>query len=184
MSFLLDLNESTQRFNGVYIALGGNLAFQRKTPIETLKLALNAMSDNGLKVIRVSRPWRTPAWPDPSDPFYINAAAEIQTQLNAEEVLNRLHNLEDHFGRVRTRTNSPRTLDLDLIDYRGEVTSLEEKVITPHPRLRGRAFVLCPLKEIAPNWICPRHKLHIDQLIAEIPKADRKAVRLAGGAFF
>ena len=184
MSFLLDLNESTQYQEGVYIALGGNLPFQRKVPLKTIKLALNAMPDYGFNVISISRPWRTPAWPDPAHPSYINGVVKVQTNLNAEHVLLALHDIEKRFGRVRERTNSPRTLDLDLIDYYGEVSAPDSTVITPHPRIAGRAFVLCPLKELAPNWVCPRTGRHIDQLIGEIAKADRKAARLAGGRFF
>jgi 2-amino-4-hydroxy-6-hydroxymethyldihydropteridine diphosphokinase len=62
--------------------------------------------------------------------------------------------IEKSFGRVRKRTNEPRTLDLDLIDYGGLVSDADQLML-PHPRMHERAFVLRPLADIAPEWRHP-----------------------------
>jgi 2-amino-4-hydroxy-6-hydroxymethyldihydropteridine diphosphokinase len=108
------------------------------------------------RVKRVSSLYESPAWPDPSDPAFVNAAAEIETPLSPEALLAAFHAIEAGFGRRRSERNAPRTLDLDLIAYHDEIRGGEDgALILPHPRLSGRAFVLAPLAEIAPDWRHP-----------------------------
>jgi 2-amino-4-hydroxy-6-hydroxymethyldihydropteridine diphosphokinase len=108
------------------------------------------------RVKRVSSLYESPAWPDPADPAFINAIAEIETSLPPEALLAGLHAIEAGFGRRRSVRNAPRSLDLDLIAYHNEIRGGEDAdLILPHPRLSGRAFVLAPLLEVAPDWRHP-----------------------------
>jgi 2-amino-4-hydroxy-6-hydroxymethyldihydropteridine diphosphokinase len=166
----------------IYIALGANQSYGRSSPLENLNSALKALADADVAVLRTSRPWRTPAWPDPSDPPFINGAAELQTGLTSGELLALLHEIEHRIGRVRGVRNAPRTLDLDLIDHGGQVQSGEGGgPVLPHPRAHERAFVLLPLREIAPYWVHPVSGVSIQALLAATPHADRVACRPAGG---
>ena len=61
--------------------------------------------------------------------------------------------------------NAPRSLDLDLLLYASEIVSTSELEL-PHPRLHERAFVLEPLREIAPALVHPRLHERIDRLAA------------------
>jgi 2-amino-4-hydroxy-6-hydroxymethyldihydropteridine diphosphokinase len=79
--------------------------------------------------------------------------AAVSTGLDAAALLALLHRVETRFGRTRRARNEPRTLDLDLLDYDGLVRS--EAPILPHPRLAERAFVLLPLRDVAPAWRHP-----------------------------
>jgi 2-amino-4-hydroxy-6-hydroxymethyldihydropteridine diphosphokinase len=108
----------------IVIALGGNLPHGPMRPEQTLDAALAALQEQGdVKVIARSRFWSSPAWPDPSSPPYVNAAALLETALSPEALLARLHEVEARFGRVRSDAErwASRTLDLDLIDYDGAV---------------------------------------------------------------
>ena len=98
-----------------------------------------------------------PAWPDPADPPFVNAAAAISAGLGPEPLLAALQGIEAGFGRRRSRRNEPRTLDLDLLDYRGLIRQPAdpEGLALPHSRLAEREFVLAPLVEIAPDWRHP-----------------------------
>jgi len=166
----------------IYIALGANQSYGRSSPLENLNSALTALEDAGVSVVRTSRPWRTPAWPDPSDPPFTNGAAELDTSLDSVSLLALLHDIEHRIGRVRGVRNAPRTLDLDLIDHRGAVRSGDAGgPALPHPRAHERAFVLLPLREIAPYWIHPASGSSIQALIAAAPQTDRAACRPAGG---
>jgi 2-amino-4-hydroxy-6-hydroxymethyldihydropteridine diphosphokinase len=116
--------------------------------------------------------WQSPAWPEGSgQPDYINACAQVETQLNARELLGLLHKIEAKFGRKRGVGNAARTLDLDLLDYHGEQIAADDITI-PHPRMLARAFVLFPLQEIAPQWRDPIESRRIDDWIARLPLAD------------
>ncbi|XBQ15886.1 MAG: 2-amino-4-hydroxy-6-hydroxymethyldihydropteridine diphosphokinase [Oceanicaulis sp.] len=169
----------------IYIALGANQAYRGAGPLENLNHAMGFLGAAGVSAIACSRPWRTPAWPDPTDPPFVNACAEVQTDLGPEALMALLHETESRFGRVRGRRNAPRTLDLDLIDYRGLVQTPagEGGLALPHPRAASRVFVLLPLRDIAPNWRDPASGASLQKLIAATPQADRGACRPAGGVF-
>jgi 2-amino-4-hydroxy-6-hydroxymethyldihydropteridine diphosphokinase len=139
----------------ILIALGANMPSRVGPPAETLKAALAALRAAGVGVLKISSFYETAAWPDPADPPFTNAAASLQTSLQPVVLLELLHDTETGLGRVRSRKNAPRTLDLDLLAYRDVI--LEGPHLTlPHPRLDQRRFVLEPLVEIAPDW---RHPL-------------------------
>jgi 2-amino-4-hydroxy-6-hydroxymethyldihydropteridine diphosphokinase len=124
-----------------------------------------------IRVLKVSPFYRTPAWPDPSDPPFVNAVALVQTPLGPPGLLQALHGIEAAFGRERSRPNAPRTLDLDLIDYDGRVE--DGPPLLPHPRVTARAFVLRPLADVAPGWTHPVTRQSVAALLAALPEAER-----------
>jgi 2-amino-4-hydroxy-6-hydroxymethyldihydropteridine diphosphokinase len=138
----------------IYVALGANMPSPAGPPDVTLRQALGAMPRHGIQVLTVSPFYRSAAWPNPADPAYLNAVAEVKTRLLPGELLKALLGIEKAFGRVRKKPNEPRTLDLDLIDYGGLVSDVEQLML-PHPRMHERAFVLRPLADIAPAWRHP-----------------------------
>lgn len=92
----------------------------------------------------------TPPWGDLEQPFFVNAAVELDTQLSPHALLEALLAIEQRAGRLRSRRNGPRTLDLDLLHVEG-VQCHDEQLTLPHPRMMERAFVLLPLHDIAPG---------------------------------
>ncbi|HEY0107488.1 MAG TPA: 2-amino-4-hydroxy-6-hydroxymethyldihydropteridine diphosphokinase [Rhizomicrobium sp.] len=162
----------------IFIALGANLASSVGFPAQTLLAALDRLAASGITVLSVSAFYRTPAWPDPGDPPFVNAAARIDTALSPQALMTRLHDMETAFGRIRSARNAPRTLDLDLIDYDGRVE--EGPPILPHPRLSERAFVLVPLRDLAPDWRHPATGRSIGALLEALPPGAGLPERLDG----
>ena len=157
------------------IALGGNLPWQDIASERLLPKVFDALDGEEIRVLARSALWRTPAWPDPSAPAYVNAAAAIETTLNAESLLSRLHAIEHRFGRIRGEDrNQSRTLDLDIIDFGGQRIDTPDLTL-PHPRAAGRAFVLLPLQEVVRDWRDPVSGKGIDALIAALPDSDVSA---------
>jgi 2-amino-4-hydroxy-6-hydroxymethyldihydropteridine diphosphokinase len=154
----------------ILIALGSNLASPAGPPAVTLRSALGRLEQLGVKILSVSSFYETPAWPDPSDPTFVNAVAAVHTALQPVELLNLLHGVETEFGRLRSAPNAARTLDIDLLDYDGKV--LTEGVLLPHPRLAERSFVLVPLAEIAPSWTHPMTGQGVGELLAGLQDRD------------
>jgi 2-amino-4-hydroxy-6-hydroxymethyldihydropteridine diphosphokinase len=156
-----------QRNGGIYIALGANLPSRFGTPRETLEAALGLFASQDITILRRSSWWRSTAQPTGGQPDFVNAVVEVETKLEPQALLMRLHDLESGFGRVRRDRWEARVLDLDLIDYQGRRSGAEDAPpILPHPRLRERLFVLLPLQEVAPDWCHPAGNRAISDLIA------------------
>jgi 2-amino-4-hydroxy-6-hydroxymethyldihydropteridine diphosphokinase len=151
----------------ILIALGGNLASRAGEPAQTLDAALASLEQRSVRVRARSPYYVTPAWPDPSEPAFTNAVAQVESSLSPHALMEILHATETAFGRVRSRRNAPRTLDLDLIDYDGRIE--QGPPVLPHPRLAERAFVLVPLADIAPDWTDPVSGKSVAALIAALP---------------
>ncbi len=154
----------------ILIALGANLPSSAGKPADTLSVALAGFPSRSITIEKRSGFYRSSAWPDPSDPPFVNAVAAVRTNLSPSALLHALHELERSFGRKRGEPNAPRTLDLDLIDYDGRIE--EGPPVLPHPRLEGRAFVLLPLRDVAPDWRHPVSGRTISGLIAALPPTD------------
>lgn len=155
----------------IFIALGANLEHPvHGPPRRALEAALDDLGHRGVFVRRVSPWYRTAPVPASHQPWYVNAVADVETALPADALLMRLHEVEDAFGRVRTVPNAARLIDLDLLDFHGETaTGGPGRAILPHPRMEGRAFVLRPLADLAPNWRHPRTGASIRELLAALP---------------
>lgn len=155
----------------VFVALGANLEHPvYGPPRRALEVALEQLGRREVVVRQVSPWYRTAPVPASDQPWYVNAVAEIETDMSADALLARLHEIEDAFGRVRTVPNAARLIDLDLLDFHGEIAAGGPgRAILPHPRMEGRAFVLRPLADLAPDWRHPRTGALIQALLAALP---------------
>jgi 2-amino-4-hydroxy-6-hydroxymethyldihydropteridine diphosphokinase len=151
---ILPGSRSAPHDEAVVLALGGNLAGDYPSLEALLEAALSSFPRAGLRIVRRSGWWRSAAWPDPSQPAYLNAVVIVETTLSPREVLAAIHALEAEFGRKRGLANAPRTLDIDLVAYGGRVIDAPGLTL-PHPRAAERRFVMGPLAEIAPGWMHP-----------------------------
>ncbi|MEI7968664.1 MAG: 2-amino-4-hydroxy-6-hydroxymethyldihydropteridine diphosphokinase [Betaproteobacteria bacterium] len=132
-----------------YVGLGSNLA----GPVRQLQDAIRALADlPDTRLIAVSGFYRTAPVGYLDQPDFVNAVASLDTSLSARNLLDELLVIERRHGRVRTRLNGPRTLDLDLLLF-GDVSLDEAGLTLPHPRMHERAFVLVPLAEIASDLV-------------------------------
>ena len=138
----------------VIVALGCNDKGAWTTCREALEAALARFRSEGIDVIARSGWWSSLAWPDPSDPPFLNGVAIVRTDHDPHALMATLGRIEDAFGRRRSVRNAPRTLDLDLIAY-GRLSGDLEGLILPHPRAAERRFVVGPIAEVAPDWVHP-----------------------------
>src|SRR6201995_121229 len=130
--------------NSIFVGLGANLTHERYgAPQQTLEAALGELRNRGMQMLRLSPWYRTAPVPASDQPWYVNAVAEVASDLPADALLAQLHAVEAEFGRRRTVPNASRPIDLDLLDYHGEIAaSGPGRATLPHPRMTGRAFVL------------------------------------------
>jgi 2-amino-4-hydroxy-6-hydroxymethyldihydropteridine diphosphokinase len=128
-----------------YIGLGSNLGDRR----ETLSRALERLGARRVSTIVETEPWGVV-----DQPRFLNAVAEIETDLEPPALLDRLLEIERELGRVRRQKWGPRTVDLDLLLY-GDRRIVSPVLTVPHPRLHQRLFVLEGLAELCPDRAVP-----------------------------
>ncbi len=144
----------------VFVGLGANLG----DAVATVRAAFEALDAlPGTRCVARSSLYRS-APIDAQGADYINAVAQLRTELSPAALLEALQAIEMRFGRERPYRNAPRTLDLDLLLY-GQRRIATPLLTVPHPRLHERAFVLAPLAEIAPDLALP---IPADQRIERI----------------
>ena len=145
--------QATHFQHRAFVAFGSNL----KDPQHQVEQAIQAIKNTSdMLFVRASSLYKTaPVGYDNQDDF-INAVAEIKTDLTPIELLRRLLGIENSFGRERPFPNAPRVLDLDLLLYDNVAINTAELTL-PHPRMHERGFVMIPLAEIAPKIKIGQH---------------------------
>lgn len=162
-----------EKSGAVYIGLGANLPFEGMAGAGLLKAALSAIGDAGVKVLRRSSFWMSPALlapGAPSQPDFVNAIAELDPgDRDPDALYSVLTGVEQAFGRNRRERWAARTLDLDIVDFAGLIrTGGDGELTLPHPEAHLRSFVLLPLAELMPEWRHPVWRKTIDLLLAAV----------------
>ena len=149
-----------------FIGVGSNLGL----PAENCKKAITLINTPpSIKVMACSSLYHTEPIGKKNQPWFVNAVLETQTSLTAQELLKELLKIEQQFGRVRKMKWEARIIDLDILDYDGEI--LNSKTLTlPHPEMTHRRFVLEPLNEIAGSTIHPLKNKTILELLNNLPQ--------------
>lgn len=155
MSVSTEIPEGDFDLDGaVIVALGCNDKGVWASCEQALEAALARFRAEGIDILARSSWWASKAWPDPTDPPFLNGVVIVRTEHEPGTLMGKLARMEDLFDRRRSVRNAPRTLDLDLIAY-GRLSGDLDGLILPHPRAAERLFVMGPLAEIAPEWRHP-----------------------------
>ena len=159
-----------------WIGLGSN---QGQTE-SNLSRALRALDHlPGSRVVQASDGYLTPPWGLADQDDFLNAVAELSTDLAPLKLLDALLEIEADLGRLRDGPRwGPRTLDLDLLVYEDLIVD-PPKLPLPHPRLHERAFVLIPLAALAPTLKIPKQGT-VDDLLHALPSSERTDIKLSG----
>ena len=167
-----DISENQAR--NAYLAIGSNLG-NKINYVDVAKLELETKN---IKILKSSSKYISESRPDNSMPNYINIVIKIKTSLLPLELLEVCNLIESKLGRIRTKKNSPRTCDIDIIDYDNKIlSSKNNKLILPHPRMCKRNFVLLPLFEVDKSWKHPKFKVNIVKLINSLPIKDLRSIK-------
>ena len=156
----------------IYLSVGSNLG-NRKKNIEKTKFELYS---KGINIIRSSNYYETLSWPNPKNPKFYNIVLKVSSDLKMLELLKLCKQIEISLGRKKTPKNSPRTCDIDIIDYNQKISA--NGINIPHPRMHLRNFVLIPLFEIEKTWKYPNSKRSIKNLIFSLSNSDIRSIKL------
>ena len=156
----------------IYLSVGSNLG-NRKKNIEKTKFELYS---KGINIIKSSNYYETLSWPNPKNPKYYNIILKVSSDLKILELLKICKQIEASLGRKKAPKNSPRTCDIDIIDYNQKIAV--NGINVPHPRMHLRNFVLRPLFEIEKNWRYPNSERYIKNLIFSLSNSDIRSIKL------
>ena len=158
----------------VVLALGSNLGDRQ----DILQGAVDAIVGlPGVRVTAVSPVYETVPVGGPAQPDYLNAVVLADVARPARELLDRLHEIEAAFDRVRLVRWGPRTLDIDIIVFDSE-RSDDPELTLPHPRAHERAFVLAPWHDVDPDAALPGHG-PVAELLAKAGHSDVRRSNLS-----
>ncbi len=149
----------------IYLGLGSNLGDR----IENLQKALESFS-----VLAQSSFFETEPVDFLEQPWFLNAAVNIHTNLPPHDLLAFCQDVERKLGRVRKVPKGPRLIDIDILFYEDQILTTPSLVL-PHPQIPNRRFVLEPMNEIAANFVHPVLQKTISELLLDCK--DESAVR-------
>ena len=155
----------------IYLGIGSNLGNKKKNILK----AKFELSENNIKILQSSNYYESISWPNSKNPKFLNIVIEIKTYLKPLELLNICKKIEKNLGRKKSVRNSPRTCDIDILDYNNK--SFNNDITLPHPRMHKRNFVLLPLFEVNKDWVHPVSKNHIKRLILSLTNRDIRSIR-------
>ena len=163
----------------IFLGLGSNLSSKFGDRFTNINLAISFLEGYGIKVIKKSSFYETPSYPNEKNPKFINIVIMVETTLPPVDLLSVLIFIEEKLDRKRGKKNDPRTCDIDIIDYNGQILNLKYNnldLTVPHKELTKRNFILFPLQEISPKWKHPKTKDIIDDLLQGLNEEDKNSI--------
>ncbi len=145
--------------NIIYILLGSNMGESKKQLLKAASLIKKQIGS----INRQSSLYSTAAWGNTNQPDFLNQVVIVNSKLSAEQTMQEILKIEKEMGRIRTRKNAPRIIDIDILFFNREIIE-SSTLFVPHPQLQNRRFVLVPLNELSPNLKHPVLQTTIHQL--------------------
>lgn len=134
-----------------YLSIGSN----KGDSLQNLQSSVDLIAINIGSIIKVSSVYKTASWGFKADDF-LNICLQITTNLQPEILLEKLLDIEQQLGRIRSKSKKyqSRTIDIDILFFDDEII-FSKALIVPHKDMLNRKFVMVPLAEIAPNFRHP-----------------------------
>ena len=147
----------------VYLSLGSNVG-EREAQLRDAQIRLATTG----RVSAVSPVYETEPVEFTAQPWFLNRALAIQTDLTPQQLMAAILRIEEEMGRLRVQKKGPRSIDIDILLFDDLVVESEGLTI-PHPAMHQRRFVLEPLADIAPQMLHPVFRKTIRELLDAIP---------------
>jgi len=147
-----------------YLSLGSNVGERERHVLD----AVGRIESCGAgRVTAASSLYETEPIGMPGATAFINAVVEVETLLSPGGLLERLQEVEARMGRTGGHYQ-PREIDIDIVAY-GDSVIDQPRLTLPHPRYASRGFVLVPLRDVAPGFVCPDTAMPIDDMLSVSP---------------
>ena len=158
----------------VYLSLGSNLGDRPAN----LRTAIGRVRELG-QVVAVSSFYETEPIEVTDQPWFVNCAVALKTELMPRQFLSSILRIERQMGRRRILPKGPRVIDIDILLFGNSIVHTPQLDV-PHPAMHQRRFVLQPLAEVAPDVTHPVFKRKICELLAALPRSSGQVKKQAG----
>ena len=156
----------------IHLNIGSNLNSIHGSRFDNISIAINLLIDANIKIRKISNFYETPSYPNQKLPKFLNIGVLVNYKDDALKLYKDLNLIEKKIGRVKTKKNDPRIIDIDIVDFKGIIEDTYN-LILPHPRAHLRNFVLYPILEIDPKWMHPILKKNAQFLIDNLSLKSR-----------
>ena len=156
----------------IHLNIGSNLNSKYGSRFNNISIAINLLIESKIKIYKISNFYETPSYPNQSFPNFLNVGLIANCKNNYFDLFKKIKLIEKKLGRIKTKKNDPRIIDIDIIDFKNEIKNTKE-LILPHPKCHLRNFVLFPIRQIDPNWVHPIFKKNTQYLINNLSQKSR-----------
>ena len=156
----------------IHFNIGSNLNSNFGSRFDNINLAINLLIESKIQISKISNFYETPSYPNKNFPNFVNIGLTIDFAGSHHDLLKKIKLIEKKLGRIKTKKNDPRIIDIDIIDFNSIIKD-DSTLILPHPKCHLRNFVLYPIKEIDPKWSHPILKKNAQFLIDNLSQKSR-----------
>ena len=148
--------------NTIYLLLGSNIG----DPVKHLSGAKKKIEKEIGAITKFSGIYKTAAWGNEKQPDFLNQIIIARTRYTAQQTITKILSIEKEMGRIRSKKNAPRIIDIDILFFNDEIIHTPD-LIVPHPEIQNRRFVLVPLNELSSDMIHPVLQKTICELLED-----------------
>ncbi len=156
----------------IHLNIGSNLNSMHGSKFDNISIAIQLLIEAKLKIEKISNFYETPSYPNQKLPKFLNIGVLVNKNLNILKLYNDINLVQKKMGRIKSKRNDPRVIDIDIIDFNGQIKD-SKNLILPHPRAHLRNFVLYPIVEIDPKWLHPIYGKNAQFFINKLSQKSR-----------
>jgi 2-amino-4-hydroxy-6-hydroxymethyldihydropteridine pyrophosphokinase len=156
----------------IHLNIGSNLNSSHGSRFDNISIATELLIEAKIQIEKISNFYETPSYPNQKYPKFLNIGILANYKYSLSELYKIINLIQTKIGRIKTKKNDPRVIDIDIVDFNGIIKS-SNNLILPHPRAHLRNFVLYPILEIDPNWSHPKLKKNAQFLINKLSQKSR-----------
>ena len=156
----------------IHLNIGSNLNSIHGSKFDNISIAIQLLIEAKLKIEKISNFYETPSYPNQKLPKFLNIGVLVNKNLNILKLYKDINLVQKQMGRIKSKRNDPRVIDIDIIDFNGQIKD-SKNLILPHPRAHLRNFVLYPIVEIDPKWLHPIYRKNAQFFINNLSQKSR-----------
>jgi 2-amino-4-hydroxy-6-hydroxymethyldihydropteridine diphosphokinase len=156
----------------IHLNIGSNLNSIHGSRFDNISIAIQLLIESKIQIEKISNFYETPSYPNQKLPKFLNVGILANNNLNLLKLYKDINLIQKKIGRIKTKKNDPRVIDIDIVDFNGLIKDSKDLVL-PHPRAHLRNFVLYPILEIDPKWSHPILKKNAQFLINNLSQKSR-----------